>query len=157
VDPFAELGRRSRWLAKPWMRMALSTAATLGLACVLTFAIELVARESLSSTLAFFGDIHRPAWTTVCLFALLGLLIEALIGRADGWLLVLPPIALVPAWISAEKGLSLSDPFYPTDLLYARQVVELLPLLVRERPGAAIAIVAAIGCGLTLLLVAFGG
>ena len=28
----------------------------------------------------------------------------------------------------------LSDPFYPTDFLYARQIFELLPLLVNERP-----------------------
>ena len=33
----------------------------------------------------------------------------------------------------------LSDPFYPTDFLYARQIVELLPLLVNERPKTAIA------------------
>ena len=43
---------------------------------------------------------------------------------------MLAPLVLIPAWISAEKGLYLSDPFYPTDFLYARQIVELLPLLV---------------------------
>ncbi len=37
----------------------------------------------------------------------------------------------------------LSDPFYPTDFLYARQIVELLPLLVSDRPGTAIAIAVA--------------
>ena len=58
-----------------------------------------------------------------------------------GGLLILAPLVLIPAWISSEKGVYLSDPLYPTDFLYARQIVELLPLLVRERPRTAVAIV----------------
>ena len=155
IDDIAALGTVRRWLARPWVRTSLSATVTLTLAAALTFAIEVVARGSLSSTLAFFADIHRPAWTTVCVFALLAWVIDALLGRPHGWLLILSPLLLIPAWISAEKGLYLSDPFYPTDILYARQIVELLPLMVRERPGTAVAIVAALVCGLTLLVVAF--
>ena len=101
VEGFAGLGKVRRWLAKPWVRVWLSAAMTLGLAAALTFTIEVVARGSLSSTLQFFGDIHRPAWTTVFIFALLAWVIDALLGRPHGWLLILSPLFLIPAWISA--------------------------------------------------------
>ena len=122
------------------------------LAIALAFGVELIARNSLSSTLAFFADIHRPGWTTVLLFALAALAIDALLGRAQGGLLILAPLVLIPAWISSEKGVYLSDPFYPTDFLYARQIFELLPLLVNDRPRTAIAIGVAIVAGLALAL-----
>ena len=63
---------------------------------------------------------------------------------------ILAPVVLIPAWISSEKGVYLSDPLYPTDFLYARQIFELLPLLVHDRPRTAIAIVVAIVAGLSL-------
>ena len=97
----------------------LSLLTTLVLATALAFAVELIARDSLSSTLAFFADIHRPGWTTVLLFALTALAIDALLGRAQGGLIILAPLVLIPAWISSQKGMYLSDPFYPTDFLYA--------------------------------------
>jgi phosphoglycerol transferase MdoB-like AlkP superfamily enzyme len=147
-------GRLRKWLTRPRVRLALSAALTALLAFLLVFTVELVARGSLASTLAFFADIHRPAWTTVGLFILAALLVDALTGRAYGWLLVLTPLALIPAWINAEKGVYLADPFYPTDFLYARQIFELLPLLVSERPRTAAAIVVALVTGLIVFAVA---
>jgi phosphoglycerol transferase MdoB-like AlkP superfamily enzyme len=155
VKEFKGRERIRRWLSKPPVRVGISLIVTLLLAAALTFAVELIARGSLSSTLAFFADIHRPAWTTVCLFALIALSIDAVLGRAYGWLLILAPLVLIPAWISSQKGIYLSDPFYPTDLLYARQIVELLPLLISDRPGTAAAIVTALTAGIVLFVVAF--
>ena len=68
-----------------------------------------------------------------------------------GGLIILAPLVLIPAWISSEKGVYLSDPFYPTDFLYARQIVGLMPLLVSDRPGTAVAIVVAVVAGLALV------
>ena len=132
----------------------MSLLTTLVLATALAFAVELIARGSLSSTLAFFADIHRPGWTTVCLFALTAFAIDALLGRALGGLIILAPLVLIPAWISSEKGVYLSDPFYPTDFLYARQIIGLMPLLVSDRPGTAVAIVVAVVAGIALFVMA---
>jgi len=155
-DEASDRRRRIRaWLAKPSVKVALSLLATLAVASLLAFAVELVARDSLDSTIAFFADIHRPGWTTVLLFALTALAIDALLGRAQGGLLILAPLVLIPAWISSQKGMYLSDPFYPTDFLYARQIVELLPLLVNDRPKTAIGIALAVVTGLLLVVAAF--
>ena len=148
--------RRIRaWVGKPRVRGFLSLLITLVLATALAFAVELIARGSLSSTLAFFADIHRPGWTTVLLFTLAALAIDALLGRVQGGLIILAPLVLLPAWISSQKGMYLSDPFYPTDFLYGRQIVELLPLLVNDRPRMALAIGAAIVGGLALIVTGF--
>lgn len=154
VENVESTGRARSFPAKRLASAALSVALTSLLAAMLVFAVELVARGSLSSTLAFFADIHRPAWTTVGLFVLAAFTIDALLGRGHGWLLVLAPLALIPAWISAEKGVYLADPLYPTDFLYARQIFELLPLLVGERPRTAVAIAFALAAGVVLLAVA---
>jgi phosphoglycerol transferase MdoB-like AlkP superfamily enzyme len=113
-----------------------------------------VARDSFSAALAFFGNIHRPALTTVGVFVLAALAIDAFFGRAHAGLLLLSPLVLIPAWISSQKGIYLSDPFYPADFLYARQVVEILPLLVAERPKTAVAVAVAAVCGIMLFVVA---
>ena len=150
--------RRIRaWLSKPAVRTWRSLSLTLVLSLALAFAVEFIARGSLAATLAFFGDLHRPALATVGLFALVALAIDALLGRTHGGLLVIAPLVLIPAWISSEKGMYLSDPFYPTDFLYARQIVELLPLLVSDRPKTAIALAVAVVAGLLLVVAAFRG
>ncbi len=155
AEATARKHRIQAWFAKPSTRIAFSLLTTLLLAVALAFGVELIARDSLASTLAFFADIHRPGWTTVLLFALAALAIDALLGRAQGGLLILAPVVLIPAWISSEKGVYLSDPFYPTDFLYARQIFELLPLLVNDRPRTAIAIGVAIVAGLALAIATF--
>jgi phosphoglycerol transferase MdoB-like AlkP superfamily enzyme len=88
------------------------------------------------------------------LFALTIFAIDALLGRALGGLIILAPLVLIPAWISSEKGVYLSDPFYPTDFLYARQIVGLMPLLVSDRPGTAVAIAVAVIAGIALFVMA---
>lgn len=142
------------WFSKPPVRASISLMITLVLAAGLAFGVELLARDSFSATLAFFGDIHRPGWTTVGLFVLAALAIDALLGRAHAGLLLLSPLVLIPAWINSQKGIYLSDPFYPTDFLYARQIFEILPLLVAERPKTAVAVGVAAACGVMLFVAA---
>ncbi|MBL8584404.1 MAG: sulfatase-like hydrolase/transferase, partial [Rhizobiaceae bacterium] len=118
-----------------------SLVVTVLLSAVLVFGVELVARGSLQSTLDFFLQPFRPAWTTIALFALLALGLDAVFGRPHHAQLLIGPLVLTLAWICSQKARYLGDPLYPTDFLYSRQIIELMPLLVRERPIAAVGIV----------------
>ena len=116
------------------------------LAASLVFLVELIVRGSLRPTLDFFQQPFRPGWTTIVLFSLLLIGFDALFGRRHNGMLFVAPIALLLAFIGHQKSLYLGDPLYPTDFLYSRQIVELMPLLVRERPVTA-AIIAVGGVG----------
>lgn len=126
-----------RWGKVYWLP---SLAATVAVSATLVFLIELIVRGSFSQTLAFFQQPFRPGWTTVALFALLLTGCDALLGRRHHGLLLIGPLALLLAAIGHQKSLYLGDPLYPTDFLYARQILELLPLLVAERPLAAVSL-----------------
>ncbi|MDQ2632858.1 MAG: LTA synthase family protein [Pseudomonadota bacterium] len=117
-----------------------SAAITVVTAAILVFLVELTARGSLQSTLDFFQQPFRPGWTTVILFTLLLVGFDALFGRRHNGVLFIAPLALLLAAIGHQKSLYLGDPLYPTDFLYSRQIMELAPLLVRERPFTAAAI-----------------
>ena len=130
---------------------ALSILATLVLAAALVFADELVARGSLRSTIDFFSLPYRPGWTTVALFAVLLLLLDAVLGRAHLGVLILGPVVLLLAFVGWQKAFYLGDPLFPTDFLFARQVVEIFPLLARQRPFAAVGLCVAVVLGLVLL------
>jgi phosphoglycerol transferase MdoB-like AlkP superfamily enzyme len=132
-----------------------SVMITLAVSAVLVFAIEFVARGSFVDTLNFFQQPFKPSWTTVALFALLIIGFDALLGRPYNGLLVVAPVALALAFVGHQKSLYLGDPLYPTDFLYARQIVELMPLLVRERPLAGIGIAVGLIGGISLLVLAW--
>ena len=121
--------------------MARNTTTTVLIAAVLTFAVEAVARGSLGESLLFFVEPYRPALATVALFTLLLLALDGLLGRLHMGVLVLAPIVLGLAATGLQKSYYLGDPLYPTDFLYGRQILELLPLLARERLGTAVLIV----------------
>ncbi len=131
-------------LAVPWRYrfQLISVLATLIIAGALVFAVEWTVRGSLQSTLDFFSQPFRPSWATVALFALLFWMFDAAFGRAHNGVLLVAPLALMLAFVNHQKSLYLGDPLYPADFLYSRQIVELLPLLVRDRPWTAVAIVA---------------
>ncbi|PSJ49584.1 cation tolerance protein CutA [Mesorhizobium ephedrae] len=137
------------------MKLCGSVAALLLIAALLVFAVELTARGSLEQTLLFFQQPFRPGWTTIVLFALLIVFLDALLGRPYHALFLLAPVALGLAFVGQQKAFYLGDPLYPTDFLYARQIVELLPLLVRQRPGTAVAFAAAAVLAIVLLIVAW--
>lgn len=136
------------WHAAWPVRLATSAALALAVSATLVFCVELVARGSLSSTFAFFSDAHRPSWTTIGLFLLLTLGIDGLLGRRFQSFLIVAPLLLVLAWVGQQKVHYLGDPLYPTDFLYYRQIIELMPLLVRERPMTGLAMAGVIVIGL---------
>jgi phosphoglycerol transferase MdoB-like AlkP superfamily enzyme len=127
------------WRSAATIRLVGTLALTVLISAVLVFCVELIVRGSLSQTLLFFQQPFRPGWTTVVLFALLLIFLDALVGRAHHALLLVAPFALLLAFLGHQKSLYLGDPLYPTDFLYARQIVELMPLLARERPMTAVA------------------
>ncbi|WP_244616120.1 LTA synthase family protein [Rhizobium sp. RU20A] len=136
-----------------------SLVVSLALALVLTAGIEAVQRGSFSETIAYFADPMRPALATVGIFALMFLALDAAFGRAHYAVLILAPLALLPALISKQKQIYLSDPLYPTDFLFGRQIMELMPVLVRDRPwtalGIAVGIVVAVVALACLLVFAW--
>ena len=121
----------------------------------LVFAIELIFRGNLAATVDFFLQPFKPGWTTVILFTLILIGLDALLGRKHQSLTIVAPVTLGLAFVGHQKSLYLGDPLYPTDFLYARQILELMPLLVRERPLTGIALAAGIVLVLGLLVYAW--
>jgi phosphoglycerol transferase MdoB-like AlkP superfamily enzyme len=121
---------------------------TLVASAILVFAIELIFRGDLASTFGFFLQPSKPGWTTVILFTLILIGLDALLGRNHQSLMIFAPLTLALAFVGHQKSRYLGDPLYPTDFLYVRQIIELLPLLVRERPWTGVAL--AIGIAGTL-------
>ena len=145
--------RRKRWRERRTLECAGSLFVSILLSAALVFLIELIARGSLQQTIDFLKQPFRPSWTTVILFTLLLVGFDALFGRRHNGILFVAPVALLLAAIGRQKALYLGDPLYPTDFLYSRQIVELTPLLVKERPVAAV-IIAVGGMAALFLLVA---
>jgi phosphoglycerol transferase MdoB-like AlkP superfamily enzyme len=143
--------RREAWFAST----VASLIATLVLAAVLVFTIELISRDSLDSTILFLRDWAKPGWVTIILFALVMIAIDAMLGRAHLGFLVVAPPTLTLAFICEQKAHYLGDPLYPTDFLYSDQIIELMPLLVRDRPFLAIMMGAAAVVAVVVLLVSW--
>lgn len=111
-----------------------------GVALVLT---EWVSRGSLTSAVLFASDfVYGPVLTIIGLLSLLFIWLDALAGRRHIGFLAVLPIMLLLAAINLGKQLYLPDPFYPNDIFYARQVVELIPVLAAEKPFLATGMVA---------------
>jgi phosphoglycerol transferase MdoB-like AlkP superfamily enzyme len=128
--------------------------ALVAIAAVLTFAVEAVLRGSISDAAAFLIDPSRPGWATIGILFLVLLAGDAFARKALQSAIVVVPLAMTLAWVGHEKRFYLGDPPYPTDFLYARQIVELLPLMLVERPLAAVAICLGLAAGIALLILA---
>lgn len=131
------------------------TLISLLASAALVFAIEFIFRGDFATTVGFFLQPFKPGWTTVVLFTLILVALDAVLGRRHQGLMVVAPLTLVLAFIGHQKSHYLGDPLYPTDFLYVRQIVDLLPLLVRERPWTAVAMAAGLTGGLAVLAYAW--
>ena len=110
---------------------------SLMLAAVTVFLVEWLARGDLTDIGTYMTSLVRPGMTVVALIFLLLVALDAVLGRAHQSALIVVPLALLPAFLSGQKQLFLSDPLYPSDLLFGRQIVELLPVMVAARPAEA--------------------
>lgn len=127
----------------------LRSLAVSGLLALLTVVvIEWITRGSIAQTWIYFTNLEQPAWTTTGVFFLLYLAIDAMIGRQHKAVLLVSPLVMLMGVISQQKQVFLTDPLYPTDLLFGRQIMELMPVLVQDRPwtaaGLALAVVASV-------------
>lgn len=111
---------------------------TLLLALASAFVAEWLARGTLEGAIGFLMDPYRPAILTVATIAALLMGLDASLGREHKGILIVLPILLLAALVNHEKQRYLSDPLYPSDLLFWRQIVNLLPVLAKERPGMAL-------------------
>jgi len=132
-------------------RFASVVLTSLSLSMVLVFAVEWTVRGSFAETLQFFAATYRPAWTTVAFYAVVLTACDAIFGRIHYGFFVVAPLALATAVTAREKGLYLGDPLYPSDFLFARQIVDLLPLLARDRPWTTVGIVVLLMAGIALV------
>ncbi|MXN43619.1 sulfatase-like hydrolase/transferase [Shinella kummerowiae] len=123
----------------------LRSLAVSGLLALLTvIVIELITRSSIAQTWIYFTNLEQPAWTTTGVFFLLYLAIDALIGRQHKAVLLVSPLVMLMGVISQQKQVFLTDPLYPTDLLFGRQIMELMPVLVQDRPWTAVGLALAV-------------
>lgn len=128
---------------------------SLAASAILVFIIELIFRGDWAGTVSFFLQPFKPGWTTIIVFTLVLIGLDALLGRKHQSLMIVAPLTLILAFLGHQKSLYLGDPLYPTDFLYARQIVELLPLLVRERPLTGLAMALGVVFVLALLVYAW--
>ncbi|TPK98296.1 MULTISPECIES: LTA synthase family protein [unclassified Mesorhizobium] len=135
--------------AWPIVRYGLTT---LLVSALLVFAIEWIVRGDFFGTVDFFLQPFKPGWTTIIVFALVLVGLDAILGRSHQSLMIVAPLTLALAFVGHQKSHYLGDPLYPTDFLFARQIVALMPLLVRERPWTAVMLAVGIVGGLTLLV-----
>ncbi len=123
------------------------------LSFLIVLSVELLSRSEYVDLPDFFLSTARPGWTTVGVVMLFMLTVDALLGRRYISLLAAVPIALIPAFVSGQKRLYLSDPLYPTDLAFGRQILELLPAMVKDRPVTAVALAVGIVVGSVAIVV----
>lgn len=149
----AKSGRFRGYFAScsPLIRRLLATVGTALITLSVLMMTEWLMRGTAASWLQFFSLSNMALWTTLALVFLTLILLDGLLGRLWQAVLIVAPVLLGLAWFSSQKGMYLGDPLYPSDLLYTRQVVDLMPLLVRDRPLDAVLIGLASIAALTAL------
>lgn len=120
---------------------------------VLVVALEWIARGSLTDVGAFLTSSARPGMTTIAAVLALLVALDALLGRRYLSLIALAPLCALTGLISAQKQTYLSDPLYPSDLLFGRQILELLPTMLRAQPMTA----ALVALGIFAMIAALTG
>jgi phosphoglycerol transferase MdoB-like AlkP superfamily enzyme len=146
---------RPRQLALSWWNLAArlarpsvlreigSLSLTFAIAMLLVIVVEWISRGSFSDIADYLTSPIKPGLTTIGLIMLVMLVIDSAIGRVHQSLLLIAPLAIIPAFVSSQKQHYLSDPLYPSDFLFGRQIMGLMPVIVRDRPFSA----AAVGVG----------
>ncbi|NMN69211.1 phosphoglycerol transferase MdoB-like AlkP superfamily enzyme [Rhizobium sp. 57MFTsu3.2] len=137
----------------PALRTALSVAFCALLALLATATVEIIARDGLADVREFLTSPVRPGMTTVVMLTVLMLSLDAVLGRRFISALIVLPLVIVPAIVSNQKQHYLSDPLYPSDVLFGRQIMELLPVMVRDRPWTAVAMLVGIVLSATAIVI----
>ncbi|OCW57972.1 LTA synthase family protein [Hoeflea olei] len=142
---------KQRVVSPAALRASGSLVISLLLALLTVVATEWLARGSLSGVPDFLLSTSRPGVVTVALLFLLFIGSDALMGRAHQSCLLVMAVALMLAFLSMQKHQYLSDPLYPSDILFGRQIGKLMPVIFATRPFAVIGAAAALVALLTAL------
>lgn len=123
-------------------RFATALAGSATLSLILVLLVEWIARSRVDDISSYLFASGRPGLAAVGILFLLFIALDALLGRAYQSALLLFPAALLLAFFSNQKQLYLSDPLYPSDMLFGRQIAELLPVMAAAQPFYAVAVAA---------------
>nr|WP_296084113.1 LTA synthase family protein [uncultured Agrobacterium sp.] len=137
--------RMKHVLSNPWTRFPAREAGNIQSVVNLVFAavllvvcMEWIARGTLHDVATFLLSSSRPGLTTVCAVVIGLMALDAVFGRHYRSLIVAVPLLVLPAFFSSQKQLYLSDPLYPSDLLFGRQIIQLLPAMLKAQPLTAL-------------------
>lgn len=153
--PVNALGHKVKAAPRALRNTALRAVVTLAnsfvLALLTVIVTEWLARETLAGVSDYLLSASRPGMVAVLILFLVFVAGDALFGRAYQSALILVPLAILPAFLSLQKQQYLSDPLYPSDMLFGRQIGELVPVMFAARPLAAIGLVLGVLALLALL------
>lgn len=152
--PFGAI--RERDVSTAWvLQLIIQWVNTALIAVAIVVASEVLARGTLVDVAEYMTSSSRPGLVAAGIVFLLLAFSDAVIGKAYQSALIVGPLALLPAFFSGQKQLFLSDPLFPSDLLFGRQIIELLPVMVAAEPikaiGLAIGIVVFVAAFVTLI------
>ena len=148
-----EVKAAPRALRSTALRAVVTPVNSFVLALLTIIVTEWLARETLSGVSDYLFSASRPGMVAVLMLFLVFIAADALFGRAYQSALILVPLAILPAFLSMQKQQYLSDPLYPSDMLFGRQIGELVPVMFAARPLAAIGL--ALGVLALLALLAY--
>jgi phosphoglycerol transferase MdoB-like AlkP superfamily enzyme len=143
---------RERELGTSWtVQLVIQWVNTALIAGAIVIASEILARGTLVDITEYMTSFSRPGLVATGVVFLMLVFADAIIGKAYQSALFIGPLTLLPAFFSGQKQLFLSDPLFPSDLLFGRQIIELLPAMVAAEPAKAIGL----AIGSTLFIAAF--
>ncbi len=143
---------RERELGTSWtLQLVIQWVNTALIAAVIVVLSEVLARGTMVDVIEYLTSSSRPGLVAVGIMFLVLCFADAIIGKAYQSTLFVAPLALLPAFFSGQKQLFLSDPLFPSDLLFGRQIMQLLPAMVAAEPVKAIAL----ACGSLVFVAAF--
>lgn len=132
---------RERELGTSWtLQLVIQWVNTALIAAVIVVLSEVLARGTMVDVVEYLTSSSRPGLVAVGIMFLVLCFADAIIGKAYQSTLFVAPLALLPAFFSGQKQLFLSDPLFPSDLLFGRQIMQLLPAMVAAEPVKAIAL-----------------
>lgn len=143
---------RERSLGSSWaLQLVIQWVNTALIAAAIVIASEILARGTLVDIAEYMTSFSRPGLVATGVVFLLLVFADAVIGKAYQSALFIGPLTLLPAFFSGQKQLFLSDPLFPSDLLFGRQIMQLLPAMVAAEPAKAIGL----AIGSVLFIAAF--
>ncbi len=136
---FGATRERERELSASWLvQLVIQAVNTALIAAAIVFLSEILARGTMVDIVDYMTSSSRPGLVAVGIVFLILAFADAVIGKAYQSTLIVAPLLLLPAFFSGQKQLFLSDPLFPSDLLFGRQIMQLMPAMVAAEPMKAV-------------------